>query len=143
MPPPIPADNQTSNTRPVFLYFGSLTLLVYLATPSGYLLDIATTYMLKNQLHASATQVATFRLLTAVPVYLSFVFGLVRDVWNPFGRRDRGFFLLFAPVTAAVFVWMALSPLSYAGMFAGMLLVMLSARFTAAAYQGLLALVGQ
>src|SRR5471030_1629746 len=127
----------------IFLYFGPLTLLVYLAMPHGYLLDIATSYMLKNQLHATATQVSLFRLLTAVPVYLSVAFGLTRDLWNPFGLRDRGYFLIFAPVTAAVFVWMALSHLSYFGLFTGMLLVMASFRFVAAGYQGLMALVGQ
>jgi len=137
------APAQTSRTGQVFLYFGPLTLLVYLVMPHGYLLDIASTYMLKNQLHATATQVSTFRLLTALPVYLSFVFGLTRDLWNPFGRKDRGFFLLLAPVTALVFLWLAMSPLSYPGLFTGMLLVMVSFRFVAAAYQGLLALVGQ
>ena len=65
--------------------------------------------MLKNQLHATATQVSTFRLLTAIPVYFAFVFGLARDHWNPFGLRDRGFFLIFAPATAAAFIWMAFS----------------------------------
>jgi hypothetical protein len=132
-----------AHIRQVFLYFGPLTLLVYLVTPTGYLLDIATAYMLKNQLHATATEVATFRLLTAVPVYFAFVFGLVRDLWSPLGLRDRGFFLIFAPLTGAVFAWMALSPLSYPGLLAGMLLLMVSYRFIAAAYQGLLALVGQ
>ena len=38
---------------------------------------------------------------------------------------------------------MALSQLSYAGLFIGMLLVMFTFRFIAAAYQGLMALVGQ
>jgi hypothetical protein len=57
----------------------------------------------------------------AVPVYLSVVFGFTRDLWNPFGLRDRGFFLIFAPATAAVFVWMAMSRLSYSGLFIGML----------------------
>lgn len=127
----------------IFLYFGPLTLLVYLAMPHGYLLDIATSYMLKNQLHATATQVSLFRLLTALPVYLSVAFGLTRDLWNPFGLRDRGYFFLFAPITAAVFVWMAASHLSYLGLFTGMLLVMASFRFVAASYQGLMALVGQ
>jgi len=131
------------HNRQVFLYFGPLTLLVYLVLPNGQLLDIATSYMLKNQLHATATQVSTFRLLTGVPVYVAFVFGLARDLWNPLGLRDRGFFLVFAPMTVAVFLWMALSPLSYAGLFAGMLLVMVSSRFVLAAYQGLLALVAQ
>jgi Major Facilitator Superfamily len=137
------ARHDWSRTGQVYLYFGPLTLLVYLVMPHGYLLDIATSYMLKNQLHATATEVSTFRLLTAIPVYVSFLFGLTRDLWNPFGLRDRGFFFLFAPLSAAVFLWMAFSPLSYPGLFTGMLLVMLSFRFVTGAYWGLLALVGQ
>ena len=56
-----------TRSRKVLLYFGPLTLLVYLVLPHGYLLDIATAYMLKNQLHATATQVSIFRLLTGRP----------------------------------------------------------------------------
>jgi hypothetical protein len=133
----------SSKTFRVFLYFAPLTLLVQFVVPQGYLLDITTSYMLKNQLHATATQVSAFRLLTAVPVYLGFLFGLTRDLWSPFGLRDRGYFLLFAPLTAAVFVWMALSPISHASLYAGMFLVMVTFRFVAAAHQGLIALIGQ
>jgi MFS family permease len=135
-------DNST-DTRQTFLYFGSLTLLLYLASPAGYLVDIPTSYMLKNQLHASADQVATFRLITAIPVYLAFAFGLIRDWWNPFGLRDRGYFLVFAPVTAIVFLALAFSPVTYLGLYLGMFLTMLASRFVSAAYQGLMALVGQ
>src|SRR6202034_4510722 len=134
---------RTSNSVQIFSYFGTLTLLVYLVMPHGYLLDIATSYMLKNQLHASATQVSTFRLLTAIPVYASILFGLARDEWNPCGLKDRGFLLLFALVSTVVYIWMAYTPLSYANLFTGMLLVMVSFRFVTAAYQGLMALVGQ
>lgn len=137
------ARTESSNTGQVLLYFTPLTLLVYLVLPHGYLLDIATAYMLKNQLHATAMQVALFRFLVTVPVYLSIVFGFARDMWNPFGLRDRGFFLVFAPLTAAIFFWMAWSTLSYTGLFIGTVLVMVSFRFVAAAYQGLMALVGQ
>jgi MFS family permease len=135
--------NGSPDTGQTFFYFGSLTLLVYLATPTGYLVDIQTSYMLKNQLHATATQISTFRLLTGIPVYFSFVFGLMRDRWNPFGLRDRGFFLIVAPITALAFILMASSRPSYRGLLVGMLMVMLSFRFIAAAYQGLMALVGQ
>lgn len=135
--------NGSPDTGQTFLYFGWLTLLVYLATPTGYLVDIQTSYTLKNQLHATATQISIFRLLTGVPVYLSFAFGLMRDRWNPFGWRDRGFFLICAPVTVLAFLFMGSSHLSYRGLLIGMLLVMLSFRFIAAAYQGLIALVGQ
>ncbi|MGD0143526.1 MAG: MFS transporter [Rhizomicrobium sp.] len=132
-----------SNAGQVFAYFTPLTLLVYIVLPHGYLLDITTTYMLKDQLHATAMQVTVFRLLTTAPVYASVVFGLTRDLWNPLGLRDRGFFLIFAPLTAVIFLWMASVQLSYSGLFVGMLLVMLSFRLVAAGYQGLMALVGQ
>jgi hypothetical protein len=140
----LPTDTRReSSAGAIFAYFSPLTLLVYLTLPHAYLLDIATSYMLKNQLRASATEVSTFRLITAIPVYLSFAFGLTRDLWNPFGLKDRGFFLLFASATAAVYLWMSSSTLSYRELLIGMLLSMFFFRFVAAAYQGLIALVGQ
>jgi MFS family permease len=137
------ARDDPSQTRAIFTYFTPLTLFVYLVMPHGYLLDFATSYMLKDQLHASVTEVSTFRLLTAIPVYLSFVFGLTRDLWSPLGLRDRGYFLVFAPLTAVVFAWMAYSKLTYSGLFIGMFLVMFFWRFVAAGQWALLALVGQ
>ena len=134
---------ESADTRQTFIYFGWLTLFVYLATPGGYLVDIQTSYMLKNQLHATATQVSIFRLVTGIPVYFSFIFGMMRDLWNPLGLHDRGFFLIFAPITGVAFVGMALAPLSYRGLLIGMLVVMLASRFVSAAYQGLIALIGQ
>jgi hypothetical protein len=127
----------------IFFYFGSLTLLIYLTTPTGYLVDIATTYMLKDTLHAGADRVSMFRLLTGIPAYVAFVFGLARDFWSPFGLRDRGYFLCFGLLTALVFVWLSLSRLSYSSLFLGMLLAVFCSRFIAAAYQGLIALIGQ
>jgi len=134
---------ERAGVRQTYWYFGSLTLLVYLASPGGYLVDISTAYMLKNQLHASATDVSLFRVLTAIPLYLSFLFGFARDLWNPFGLRDRGYFLIFAPVTSAAFIWMALTHLTYQNLFIGVLMVMIAFRFVSAGYQALLALVGQ
>ena len=132
-----------SSTGAVFRYFTPLTLLVFLVLPNGFLLDIATSFMLKNELRATPDEVAQFRLLTAVPVYLSFCFGLARDLWNPFGLRDRGLLMIFGTTTAVLFVWIAKTPLSYDGLLVGMLLVMFSFSFVAAAARGLLALVSQ
>ncbi|RDK06776.1 MFS transporter [Cupriavidus lacunae] len=138
-----PSGRRSEGSDRTLLYFGLLTLFIALATPAGYLVDIQTSYILKNQLHATATQISTFRLVTGIPVYVAFAFGLARDQWNPLGLRDRGFFLIFAPATAVALVWMAFSGFSYEGLVIGMLLAMLSSRFIAAAYQGLIALVGQ
>jgi hypothetical protein len=139
----VSAPTPPSRAGAVFLYFTPLTLLVFLVLPNGFLLDIATSFMLKNQVRATPEQVASFRLLTAVPVYLSFFFGLARDLWNPFGLRDRGLFMIFGTVTAAVFLWMSTFPVSYWGLLASMFVVMLSFGFVAAAARGLLALISQ
>ena len=136
-------EERSSHTGQAFLYFGSLTLFVYLASPSAYLLDFQTSYMLKNQLHATAEQTSAFRLVTAMPVYFAFAFGFFRDAWNPFGLRDRGYLLIFSTATALVFTVMAFLNLSYGKLYAGMFLAMIFFRFAMAAYQGLMALVGQ
>ena len=135
-----PADQQNFK---VFSYFTVLTLVVYLSSPSGYLIDFATSYMLKDQLHLTANEVSNFRLWTGIPTYLVFIFGIIRDTWNPLGRRDRGFLMIFAPITALVFAWLAVSPLTYWGLFAGVLVAMISTRFLRASFQGLMALMGQ
>jgi len=47
------------DTPKIFLYFAPLTVLIYLVAPE-YLLDIPTSYMLKNQLQASAPRSQCF-----------------------------------------------------------------------------------
>ena len=133
----------SSKTGGTIAYFAPLILLVYLVLPSNYLVDIATAFMLKNQLHVSAASVSEFRLVTAIPIYLSFLFGFARDLWNPFGMRDRGYLLVFSLVTVVVFLGLAVSPLTLTGLYVGIFLAMVSFRFISAAFQGLLALVGQ
>lgn len=133
---------ETPHTRRVYVYFSLLTMLFF-ATAPEFLLDIPTTYILKNQLQATAPQVSLFRLLTGIPLYLCFLAGMGRDLWNPFGLRDRGIFLLLGPVAAAVCLWIALAPVSYWGLVAGMLLLYAAFRMIQAAFNGLMALVGQ
>jgi hypothetical protein len=136
-------DDRAGQTRQTFFYFGWLTLFLYMALPHGYLLDFQTSYLLKNQLEASPNQISLFRFITAIPACLAIAFGLLRDVWNPLGMRDRGYFLIFAPAAAILFLVMAYVPVSFVSLYAGMFLSMLLFRFIAAAYQGLMALVGQ
>ncbi|HWE99540.1 MAG TPA: MFS transporter [Caulobacteraceae bacterium] len=126
-----------------YIYFGILVFLMGLASPSGYLTDISTSFMLKNQLHLGPSGVALFRVITGAPGYVGFIFGLLRDQWNPLGRKDRGFFLVFAPVTTALLLIMAVAPLSFWSLVAGMLILGVSFHFIGAAYAGLIALVAQ
>jgi Na+/melibiose symporter-like transporter len=127
----------------IFSYFGALIFLIALASPVGYLGDISTSFMLKDRLHATASEVSTFRVYSAIPVYLSFLFGFIRDRWNPFGLRDRGYLLVFAPMTAVAYAWLAWQKLSFAGLMSGMLVATLAFRLVGAAYQGLISLIGR
>lgn len=132
-----------TKTGEIYLYFAPLTFLIFLSAPVAYLVDFSTSFMLKNQLHATANSVTIFRLITGIPAYLAFMFGITRDKWSPFGLRDRGYLMIFAPATAAVFIWLAFTPLSYTGLLIGVFLAMITGGFLSAAYWGLLALVGQ
>ena len=132
----------SSSARQLFLYFGLMSLLVNVVNP-GFLLDIPTSYMLKDILHASASQISLFRLLTGIPFYLGFAFGMLRDLWNPVGLRDRGYFRIFVPLMICVLAWMAFSRTTFPGLLAGMLLTTVAYSFVFAAFQGLTALIGQ
>jgi len=96
----------------IFGYFAPLTLLVALIGPAGTLADIAVSFMLKDKLHASATEVSVFRLIVTLPLLASAAFGLARDHWNPFGRRDRGLILIFATLVVAPYAVMSVVRLS-------------------------------
>ncbi len=98
--PSPPAILSPSARRSIFLYLGILIVLLAFGGPSGGLIDIPISFLLKNKLHLQAHEVANFRLIAAIPLYLSFVFGFIRDIWNPLGMRDRGFMLLFGGISA-------------------------------------------
>lgn len=137
-----PAEARARSWR-IFGYFAPLTLLVALTSPHGNLADIAVTFMLKDELKASATQISLFRLFVTLPLLASVLFGLARDHWNPLGWRDRGHILIFAALAAVAYLVMGVAPLSFPGLLAGILAANVLMLFVTAAHQGLLALIGQ
>jgi len=94
----------------IFLYLGILIILLAFGSPAGGLIDIPISFFLKNKLHLEAHELAIFRLVAAIPLYLSFVFGFIRDSWDPFGMKDRGFMLLFGGISAALYALFAFAP---------------------------------
>ena len=138
-----PADLSRSVRHTIFLYLGILIVLLAFGGPSGGLIDIPISFFLKNRLHLTAHDVANFRLLAAVPLYLSFVFGFIRDIWNPLGMRDRGFMLLFGGASALLYVCFAFTPLTYVTLLAAIVLLTASFLFVASAQNGLTSTIGQ
>ncbi len=137
------ADLSPSERHGIFLYLGILIVLLAFGGPAGGLIDIPISFFLKNRLHLTAHEVATFRLIAAIPLYLSFVFGFIRDIWNPLGMRDRGFMLLFGGVTALLYVLLAFTPMSYATLVFAVVVLTASFLFVSSAQNGLTSVIGQ
>jgi Na+/melibiose symporter-like transporter len=129
--------------RQIFLYLGVLTILLAFGSPSGGLIDIPVSFFLKNKLNLEAHEVAIFRLVAAVPLYLSFVFGFVRDTWSPFGIGDRGFLLLFGAISAGLYVLFAFIPVTYGMLLVAIALLTASVLFVSSAQHGLASTLGQ
>jgi MFS family permease len=127
----------------ILLYLGALIVLLAFGAPSGGLIDIPISFFLKNKLHLKAHELADFRLVSAIPLYLSYVFGFIRDTWNPFGMRDRGFMLLFGTSTAGFYVFFAFTPITYVTLLVAVVLLTTSFLFVASAQNGLTSMIGQ
>jgi hypothetical protein len=138
-----PANLSPSARQSIFLYLGILIVLSAFGAPSGGLFDIPISFFLKNRLHLQAHEVANFRLAAAIPLYLSFVFGFIRDIWNPFGMKDRGLMLLFGSISAVLYVLFAFTPITYLTLLAAVVLLTTSFLFVASAQNGLTSTIGQ
>ena len=127
----------------IFVYLGALIVLLAFGSPAGGLIDIPVSFLLKNKLHLPAHEVASFRLVAAIPLYLSFVFGFIRDRWNPFGWRDRGFMLLFGAISALLYGLFAATSLGTSTLLIAVIALTISFLFVASAQNGLTAALGQ
>src|SRR5579859_4166739 len=127
----------------IFVYLGILIVLLAFGSPAGGLIDIPVSFLLKNKLHLQAHEVATFRLVAAIPLYLSFAFGFVRDSFNPFGMRDRGFMLLFGAISALLYALFATTSLGTSSLLVAVIVLTSSFLFVAGAQNGLTAALGQ
>ncbi len=127
----------------IFFYLGILIILLAFGSPSGGLIDIPISFLLKNKLKLSAHEVAGFRLVAAIPLYLSFAFGFIRDMWSPFGMKDRGFMLLFGTISALLYVFFAFSSVTYVVLIIAVVILTASSLFVASAQNGLTAMIGR
>jgi hypothetical protein len=138
-----PTDLSPSARRGIFLYLGILVILIVFGSPSGGLIDIPISFLLKNKLKLSAHEVAGFRLVAAIPLYLSFVFGFIRDIWSPFGMGDRGFMLLFGVINALLYIFFAFTAVTYEVLIVAVVLLTTCSLFIAGAQNGLTAMIGR
>ncbi len=127
----------------IILYLSVFIVLIGFASPTGGLIGLPISFFLKNKLHLKAHEVAQFSLIVHIPVYLSFVFGFLRDTWNPFGRRDRGYLMLFGGLGAAGYLAFAFVQPTYASLMAAEMILLVALLFILSAQRGLISTIGQ
>ena len=66
-----------------------------------------------------------------------------RDIWDPFGMRDRSFMVLFGGMCAALYVMFAFAPVSYQSLLVANLLLGSAFLFVSSAQNGLTSALGQ
>jgi MFS family permease len=131
-----------SGRRQAATYFGTLLFFNGIGDPTG-LISLPVLFILKDRLHVGPEAVAVFDAITLVPAYAAVLFGLLRDRWSPFGRRDRGYFALAAPAAIACYLWLAAVPLSYAHLLSGIIGAMIAYQMLDASTAALVTVVAQ
>jgi MFS family permease len=134
----------TSATRRTILLYSAVMIAVLAVTsPAVGLFVIPISFLLKNKLHMSANALATFTLWAGLPAYFAFVFGIVRDYWSPLKLGDRGYFILFGALAAALGLGFCLIGASQAMLLGYAMAATLIYLFLWGAWNGLSATIGQ
>ncbi len=142
MPNPSPTPATPAQQWLIALYFSILFVGVGMHSPSG-LFSLPIQFYFKNSLHLSSQAVSLFGLVTAIPLYVSFVLGLVRDAWQPKRMGDRGYLLIGGLGLTLTYVGMALFPPTWNTLLIGTLLLALFYLVISTASGALTTLVGQ
>ncbi|HZZ31809.1 MAG TPA: MFS transporter [Phenylobacterium sp.] len=127
----------------LLLYAGVPILIINFAAPYQGLIGLPITFFLKNRLHLDASQNARFNLICAIPLFVGFVFGFIRDRWSPGGAGDRGHLVVFGLASAALFVLMAFIEPTYWVLLAGVFAATVLMQFVGGAAAGLASSVGR
>ncbi|HEX4301515.1 MAG TPA: hypothetical protein VHZ78_01890 [Rhizomicrobium sp.] len=135
--------SDTAGRSRILVYCGVVIVALYFINPTSGFHVIPLSFVLKNKLHLSASGLAAFSLWAAIPAYFSFVFGVVRDFWSPFGLGDRGYLILFGALAALLYAVFAFLPLSLPMLLAASLLGIACFLFLWSAWNGLGAAIGQ
>ena len=98
-----PSAPAPANLPALLLTAGFALLLLEFALPANGLIGLPILFFLKNRLHLTAQEIATFNLWASIPLYLSFIFGFIRDRWSPMGTGDRRHLITFGVIAAGLF----------------------------------------
>jgi MFS family permease len=140
---PLSAIESESNSSSLWLssaypFFYSC-LAVLLSTLSAGLMFIGAKYALKDELHLTPAQFSSCNFIIYFPLYFSFLFGLLRDRWKPFGIADRPYLLVSPVIICACCLSAGALPRSLLSLLALLVTINATWLLSGAAVSGMLA----
>lgn len=133
----------STDRRTIVLYAGVMIAVLSFTSPSVGLFVIPLSFVLKNGLHLSANELATFTLWAGIPAYFALAFGVMRDRWSPFGLGDRGHFILFGALSSLLYIAFCFIRVSEPVLLANAFLEVVTYLFLWGAWNGLASEIGQ
>ena len=110
-----PSESLSNSARlRLITYYAGLLACISVGDPNGGLIDVPMSLVLKNQMKMEASDVSLFRFVASVPLYLAFVFGLLRDKLNEGLHRDRQIMIVSSLCNVFAYACLMLVPASYA-----------------------------
>jgi len=138
-----PAGSSAPSRRRILSYFALLNLSVGLGTPLTGLAAIPIYYILKDKLHLSPFEMAIFVAIASAPAYVGFLFGFVRDRWQPRVWGDRAYLLLGGVAALLAYLWLSRAATDYFDLLRGVMFAVVAYLIISAAAQGLMTVVAQ
>lgn len=139
----LPAGDSTPSRRVILSYFALLNLSVGMGTPLTGLAAIPIYYILKDKLLLSPFEMAIFVAIASAPAYVGFLFGFVRDRWQPRVWGDRAYLLLGGVAALLAYLWLSRAATDYYHLLHGVIFAVVAYLIIAAAAQGLMTVVAQ
>lgn len=138
-----PAIGSAPSRRLILSYFALLNLSIGLGTPMTGLAAIPIYYILKDKLLLSPFQMAIFVAIASAPAYVGFLFGFVRDRWQPRVWGDRAYLLLGGVAALLAYLWLSRAATDYYHLLHGVIFAVIAYLIIAAGAQGLMTVVAQ
>ena len=127
----------------IFAWLAALTVILGFGDPNEGLLNLPVSFLLKNKLNLQAHEMASFRVISGLPLYCAAIFGFIRDSWHPLGLRDRGYMIVFGFLGAALNLVFAFTPISTSSLMTATLTLTTAFLFVASAQNGLSSTLAQ
>ena len=99
--------------------------------------------LLKDVLHLTASQSATFQLLMNIPIYIKPLAGILSDAVPLFGTRRRSYLLISLAAGALLYLLMGFIPRTFGSLLTTYLILNISLTMTSTVFGGLMVEIGK